>query len=167
MDEQVLTPPEAPAEVAPESDAGADVSEAPVIVDAPVAEAPAPVLGGDTAPEPEVTPEVVPEPVAPSEPPAPAEGPVQEAAIDPFDATRPVPVEAVPTPEPVPPSDLDAPITDVYTSFDDSQREAILAAGLEVAQARQEMGLALINREPAISINEAIARALPKYLKAV
>jgi hypothetical protein len=55
------------------------------------------------------------------------------------------------------------PILDVYVSFDDTQLAVIHAAGLESAQVRNELGLALVGKEKPLTLEEAILRAIPKY----
>ena len=57
---------------------------------------------------------------------------------------------------------LEEVITDVYVSWNDQQLALILAAGLEPAQVRQELGLALVGKEKAITLGEAISRATAK-----
>lgn len=49
--------------------------------------------------------------------------------------------------------------------FSDEQHARIAEAGFEPATVRQELGLALVNKEPKITLTEAIARAKAKYGK--
>ena len=50
-------------------------------------------------------------------------------------------------------------------SFSDEQHVRISEAGFEPATVRQELGLALLKKEPKITLTEAIARAKAKYAK--
>jgi len=58
----------------------------------------------------------------------------------------------------------EAVIETVDVSFDDQQLAQILEAGLEPAQARNEIGLCKVKGEPKITLTEAIKRAVAKYL---
>lgn len=172
MEDQTLNPSETPAEVpkdlAPGNDAVGDVAapEDTAALNTTTMEVPAdPVPVAPEAPiaAPAPAPDAPPAaPVTPVEAPAASDvAPAQEAQV-PAPAAPEVPVQASPE-APAPATDLDAIITDIAIDWNDEQLAAILAAGLEPAQARQEIGLAHIHKEPSISLNEAIRRAKPKY----
>lgn len=88
---------------------------------------------------------------------APSDEPVKEESSEeiPSAASEPIVPDVDPANDPI--------ISDVYVSFDDEQLGRILAAKLGPAQVRNEMGLALVHGEKAMSLGEAIVRAKAKY----
>lgn len=105
----------------------------------------------------------------------PTDAPVDPVVppTDPVEAPVEVPVETpvVPAPEPEPVK-IEDPLLSVDVAFDDGQLASILAAGLEPAQVRNEIGLVVIKKEEPqipderrLTLSEAISRAKVRYEK--